>query len=83
MSVTAVPVPPEPDPHGQAALLLVESLIHGLVGRRVLSLQEAVDVIEVALDAQIGLEDIDRSIAPATDLLQALLRSLEIDLPRP
>jgi hypothetical protein len=32
----------EPDAHGQAALLLIESLIHMLVEHRILSLGQAV-----------------------------------------
>ena len=86
MSAPAVPPAFEadgPDPHGQAALLLVESLIHGLIGRRILSVQEAVHLLEVALDAQVAMAEVGRSLAPTTELLEALLRSLEIDLPRP
>jgi hypothetical protein len=85
MSATAVPALSEtdgPDPHGQAALLLVESLIHGLIGRRVLSVQDAVDIVEVALDAQIAMAEVGRSLALTTDLLEGMLRSLEVDLPR-
>lgn len=69
-----------PDPHGQAALLLVESLIHGLIGNSVLSVREAATVVEVARDAQAGLADAGRSPAAATPLLEAVLQSLEHDL---
>ena len=85
MSITAVLDPSQadgPDPHGQVALLLVESLIHGLIGRRILSVQEAVDVVEVALDAQTAMAEVGRSTAPTTELLETLMGSLEIDLTR-
>jgi hypothetical protein len=66
------PVPrlAEPDPYGQAALLLVESLIHGLVDRSVLTLAEAVDVVTVALDVK------DKSM----ELLDSIRVSLSNDL---
>ena len=44
--------PPAADAHGEAALLLVESLIHGLVARSVLSVDEAIALVTVAMDAR-------------------------------
>lgn len=35
-----------------AALLLVESLIHGLIARSILSIQEAIDIVEIAADVE-------------------------------
>ena len=51
---------PDPDPaaqpttdaHGEAAMLLVESLIHGLVARSVLGVDEAIALVTVAVDAR-------------------------------
>lgn len=40
------------DSHGQAALLLVESLIHGLCENEALSAEEAVAITERAVDVQ-------------------------------
>jgi hypothetical protein len=37
---------PEPDPHGQVALLLCESLLHVLVEQRVISREAALSAIE-------------------------------------
>lgn len=76
----------EPDPHGQAALLLVESLIHALIGRSLLSVAEAVDVVETASEvkkvvaAEIGeaRPTMEKSLA----LLGAIHASLSNDLPR-
>jgi hypothetical protein len=44
----AAPSAAEPDAHGQAALLLTESLIHMLVENRGLTNAQAVDVIHTA-----------------------------------
>ena len=38
--------------HGRAALLLVESLIHSLVEKAVLTRAEAIEVIDVAIDVE-------------------------------
>ena len=43
---------PEPDAHGPAALLLVESLIHGLCERGTLGVSEAVAITERAVEVQ-------------------------------
>ncbi len=45
-------MPPSSDSHGQAALLLVESLIHGLCENATLSVKEAVEITERAVDVQ-------------------------------
>ncbi len=75
--------PAEPDPHGHAAILLVESLIHALVARSVISRGDAVNLISIAMDAKIEIsadqgvinDKGDRSLA----LLSAILVSLESD----
>ena len=41
-----------PDAHGQAALLLAESLLHGLVARALISPREAIEIVEIAADVQ-------------------------------
>lgn len=76
----AGPGPHGSDPQGQAALLLVESLIHALIDAGQLSVKEAVGVAQIALDAQIALADVGRAPPAASERLEAILRSLEIDL---
>jgi hypothetical protein len=73
-----------PDAHGHAAILLVESLIHGLVARKVLSVPDAVEIVEVAADVK---EDVasDSGESPANlqrslTLLNAISTSLSNDL---
>ncbi len=43
----------EPDAHGQAALLLTESLLHTLVDRGVLTITEAVEVVQTAAEVKV------------------------------
>jgi hypothetical protein len=80
------PVPrlAEPDPYGQSALLLVESLIHGLVARSILTLDEAVDVVTVALDVKdeiaADLGDSQYTKDKSMELLAAIRASLSNDL---
>ena len=67
-----------PDPHGEAALVLVESLIHGILARGGLTL----DIAQTAVDVQIELcadrrEEPDS--APSVHYLQAIAASLRID----
>ena len=42
----------EPDAHGQAALLLVESLMHGLIERRVIDVDDAIEIVAVAAEVK-------------------------------
>lgn len=72
-----------PDAHGQAALLLTESLIHGLIARKVLALDDAIEVIEVAVDTKTEMA-VDLGGFPDTPdhslhLLSAIGRSLGMD----
>lgn len=76
---------PGPDAHGQAAILLVESLIHGLIARSVLSVGEAVEIVNVAREVKQEFADemgeprgiMEHSLA----ILDAIHASLSIDLP--
>lgn len=72
----------EPDAHGQAALLLVESLIHGLAERKVITVSEALDIMECALEAQQAIDEdgAGASRKQAAVLLASLVASLEIDV---
>ncbi len=69
------------DAHGRAALLLVESLIHGLVNRSILPLADAIEIVDIA--AEIELE-LGRSGPIASNephsLLAPIATSLRFDL---
>lgn len=76
-------MPAPADPHGQAALLLVESLIHGLCENATLTLDEAIEIAERAVDVQADrAEAADGAAAPlwqSHELLLAITASLRID----
>ena len=75
----------EPDAHGQAALLLTESLLHALIDRSVLTNSQAVEVVtaaaeikrEVATAAGESTERMNQSLA----LLSRMAESLSSDEP--
>lgn len=74
----------EPDAHGQAALLLAESLIHSLIARSVISVEDAVEIVTVAVDAAEEIAG-DLGNAPVTlqkspTILKAIGQSLSHDL---
>lgn len=46
------PIPNEPDAHGQAALLLAESILHALVEVKSLSNEQALSVIRTTCDVK-------------------------------
>lgn len=73
----------EPDAHGQAAMLLVESLIHGLVGRAVISASDAVEIVETAAevkaDIAADLGDSPQTLRRSLGMLNAIGDSLRLD----
>jgi hypothetical protein len=76
----------QPDACGQAALLLVESLIHSLIAKSLLSVEEAVEVVDVAVDVNLeianDLGDTAATLQKSLTLLRAISTSLTHDLPR-
>lgn len=73
----------EPDAHGQAALLLTESLIHSLVDKATLTNAEAIEVIEVAQEVKCEVATSDgesaQRIQESLDLLSKMAHSFEAD----
>lgn len=71
-----------PDAHGQAAMLLVESLIHNLIERSVLNVAQAIEIVSIAMDVKTEIaadldddDSRDRSLA----LLSSIHGSLRTD----
>lgn len=68
--------------HGAAALLLVESLIHGMIARSILSLPEAIEIVDVAVEVERELDS--SGLGPPLGVFRSALapiaRSLEGDL---
>lgn len=82
-ALNATTRPREPDAHGQAAYLLVESLIHGLVANSTLSAAQAIEVVETAAEVKAEVAE-DMGDSPATaqrslGMLHALGQSLRAD----
>lgn len=75
-----------PDPHGQAAFLLVESLIHGLIARSALSAEEAIEIVKIAADVkqEVGgaWGDTPATLRRSLHLLDSISASLSYDIPR-
>lgn len=73
-----------PDPDGQAAMLLVETLIHGLIERSVITVADAVGFAESAADVreEIGHErnETPDAMLPSLTILRAIASSLRFDL---
>jgi hypothetical protein len=71
------------DAHGHAALLLVESLIHGLIERSVLTVEQSVEIIEAAVDVQTDVaREADGAGArmwQAHSLLSSMSATLQLD----
>ena len=74
--------PGPPDPRGEAALVLVESLIHELVAQAALPMAAAIEVVRTAIDAQVAISD-ERGQSPgiepqAVRFLSAIADTLSI-----
>lgn len=70
---------------GQAAILLVESLIHGLIARSVISVADAVEIVAIAADTQQEIDaeprDPNHPTPSSQTLLDAIVDSIAHDLP--
>ena len=80
-----VPKGPGPDAHGQAAMLLTESMLHGLIARKVISVAEALEIVEVAAEVKeevaADMGDTPSTMRHSLALLGAIRLSLENDAP--
>lgn len=72
---------PEPDAHGQAALLLAESILHALVETRTLSRAAALSVIATTCEVKIEVAErageSNRRMMESLDLLRDISKSFE------
>lgn len=73
------------DAHGHAALLLVESLIHGLIAQEIITVADAIDIVDIAIDVKAD-DGVDQGLSPASlrkslGLLETIGNSLSHDLP--
>ncbi|MGY6552543.1 MAG: hypothetical protein ACXIT4_11740 [Erythrobacter sp.] len=83
-SQQAVP-PMEPDAHGQAALLLAESILHALVETGALSLAEALSVIQTTCEVKVEVAErqgeSSQRMHESLGLLLAMANSFAADAP--
>lgn len=70
-------LPTEADGNGLAAILLVESLIHCLVSRSLISVAEAIEVAEIASEVAEELEAISDLPQKNMGISTALLASIQ------
>lgn len=73
-----------PNAQAQAAILLVESLIHGLIARSVISTTDAIEIVQVAADVELDRAaemGVVNAVPPTVVLLDVISKSLKIDLP--
>lgn len=72
-----------PDPQAQAAIFLVESLIHALIARSIISAEDAMDCINIAAEACADLmEDADQpnNYKECLTILRAMAISISHDV---
>lgn len=76
----------EPDAHGQAALLLAESILHALVDSGTLTNREAITVMrtacEVKTEVATAAGESKVRMNESLDLLERMANSLESDEPK-
>jgi hypothetical protein len=86
--VDAVPrnpdtAPLEPDAHGQAALLLAESILHALVETRTLTLNMALSAIQTTCEVKREVAELSGEsngrMNESLDLLKAIASSFAVD----
>lgn len=74
----------EPDAYGQAAMLLSESILHGLIAGSVISVRDATEIVAVAAEvkAEVAdqLGDSPGTLKKSLSLLRAITSSLAQDL---
>ncbi|QYF87027.1 hypothetical protein [Brevundimonas sp. PAMC22021] len=67
-------------------MLLVESLVHGLIARRVITNADAVEIVDVAAEvtADLGMDqgDLPAKRRRSMDLLDAVGARLRMDIPQ-
>jgi hypothetical protein len=72
---------PEPDAHGQAALLLAESILHGLVEAEALSRAAALSVIATACEVKFQVAqqagESNRRMTESLELLHLISKSFD------
>ena len=84
--IGSIPAVPEPDAHGQAALLLAESTLHALVENATLTVADAADVVRSAAEVKLEIVaftgESEGRMQASLDLLNAIGVSFSADQAR-
>ncbi len=82
-SIDHKPMGLEPDAHGQAALLLTESLLHMLVENKVLTNNQAIEVVRIAAEVKVEVAvaagESDGRMRESLELLSRMESSFKAD----
>lgn len=82
-SLRPLPAELEPDAHGQAALLLAESILHTLLDRGLVTLDEALATVEAASEVNVEVAaatgESESRLNASLGLLEKIARSLATD----
>jgi hypothetical protein len=74
----------EPDAHGQAALMLAESILHALVEIKAVTMQQALDVVSSAQEVKTEVAKLagesESRMRESLALLDRIANSLQTDL---
>lgn len=77
--------PLEPDAHGQAALILTESILHALVEEKVFTTGKAIAILrtasEVKVEVAVAAHESQGRMLDSLNLLTAITRSFATDRP--
>lgn len=79
------PLAVEPDAHGQAALMLAESMLHALIEIGTFTVPEALSVVSTAQEIKVEFAHLagesNGRMQASLDLLTTIASSMEKDLP--
>ena len=73
---------PDPDAHGQASLLIVESLLHGMLEKGLLTVEDAVEIMTAACEVKEEIAsdavESDDAAQHSLDLIARITESLKL-----
>lgn len=76
-------LPDEPDAHGQAALILAESMLHAMVAKSLITNREAIEIIgsaaEIKVEVATAAGESDKRMKQSLALLLKMTKSLASD----
>lgn len=84
LSVRPPPPTGEPDAHGQAALILAESILHALVEQKMMTAEQALDIVHSAEEIKTEVAELsgesETRMHESLELLKRIGISIQIDV---